>query len=64
MKNRQINLFRSILPNVFYKKLLLKRFAKFIGKDLFRNLNFNEGISCGPETLLESDSRICVLLSS
>ena len=47
----QLNL-RSSLPEVFYKKGVLKNFAKFTGKQLCQSLFFNK-LQGSPTTLLK-----------
>ena len=45
--------FRSSCPEVFYKKGVLRNFAKFIGKHLCQSLFFNKVAGLGPATLLK-----------
>ena len=40
-------------PEVFYKKGVLKNFAKFTGKSLHQSLFFNKVVGFRPETLLK-----------
>ena len=49
--------FRSSCPEVFYKKGVLKNFAKFIGKHLCQSLFFNKVAGLGPATLLKKRLR-------
>ena len=45
--------FRSSYPELFYKKGVLKNFAKFIRKNMFRSLLFNKVAGWRPQTLLK-----------
>ena len=45
--------FRSSCPEVFYKKGVLRNFAKFIGKHLCQSLFFNKVAGLKPATLLK-----------
>ena len=47
---------------VFYKKDVLKNFAKFTGKHLCRGLLFNKNVDLRPATLLKIDSDTGVFL--
>ena len=49
-------------PEVFYKKCILKNFAKFTGKHLCQSLFFNKVAGLGPATLLKRDSGTDIFL--
>ena len=46
-------MFRSSRPEVFYKKGVLRNFAKLTGKHLFQRLFFNKVVSVRPAILLK-----------
>ena len=48
-----IKYFQKQPPEVFYKKAVLKNFAKFIGKHLLQILSFNKVAGPRPSTLLK-----------
>ena len=48
---------------MFYKKGVLRNFAKFTGKHLSQSLFFNKDAGLQPETLLKRDSGTEVFLS-
>ena len=45
--------YRSSLPEVFYKKVVLRNFAKFTGKNLCQSLSFNKVAGLRSATLLK-----------
>ena len=45
--------YRSSRPEVFYKKGVLRNFAKFVGKHLCQSLFFNKVAGLRPATLLK-----------
>ena len=49
-------------PEMFCKKVVLKNFAKFTGKNLCQSLFFNKGADLRPETLLKEVSGTGVFL--
>ena len=49
-------------PEMFCKKVVLKNFAKFTGKNLSQSLFFNKGADLRPETLLKEVSGTGVFL--
>ena len=54
-----ILLFQKQLPEVFYKKLVLKQFSKFTGKHLHGSFFFNKLADLRPAALLKRDSNTC-----
>ena len=46
---------RSSRPKVFFKKGILKNFAKFTGKHLYQSLFFNKVAELKPATLLKKN---------
>ena len=55
-------LLRGSRPEVFYKKGVLRNFAKFTGKHLCQGLFFNEVAGLGPASLLKRDAGTGVFL--
>ena len=50
--NQNMCFYRSSRPEVFYKKVVLRCFAKFTGKHLCQGLFFNKVAGLTPATLL------------
>ena len=57
-----LTLYRSSRPGVFFKKVILRNFAKFTGKHLCQSFFFNKVTGLRPATLLKRDSGTGVFL--
>ena len=55
-------IFRSSHRRCSFKKVVLRNFAKFIGKQLYLGLFLNKVAGLRPPTLLKRDSRTGVFL--
>ena len=61
-KDAHLSIFRSSLPEVLYKKCVLRNFAKLTGKYLCRSLFFNKVADLQPAALLKRNSGTCVFM--
>ena len=59
--NRSYASNRKDRPEMFYKKVILINFAKFLRKHLCWSLFFDKVAGCKPATLLKTDSSTVVL---